>query len=476
MDDYVRAAMKRWEVPGLAIAIIKDDQLVLSRGYGFCAIGQNRAASAVTLFPIASCDKSFTAALLAMLVDDGTLVWDDPVIKHLPDLELADPYLTKNVTIRDILSHRTGLRRCDLLCDRSDFDGREILRRLKHIDALAPLRTRYTYNNHMYVTAGELVAAVSGQPWDRFLKQRIFEPLEMRSTTTNARELPAERLALRHWRNDGRVVARSPATDGASAVAGIYSTVIDMAQWLQLHLNEGEFSGRRLISEKSVREMHAMQFSIPVTIKRVNIYTATFHGTGLGWQVVDYRGRKMVRHGGAWGAWIAMIPDEKLGVVVLSNLDLNGLAGMLMYDLFDAYLVGPEVAWDKSKWTAWLEHEGPGYAYRPRDEAKSQLEKTRLRETKPSRPLNAYGGTYQSTLYGPLVVRHDAGRLALTFGDITTELTHWQGESFYVRSPTRLTFDWLLTFDAGAAAPRHVTVKHIGWDKDEKDHVYSRQE
>jgi hypothetical protein len=218
-----------------------------------------------------------------------------------------------------------------------------------------------------------------------------------------------------------------------------------------------------------------MQFSIPVTIKRVNIYTATFHGTGLGWQVLDYRGHKMVRHGGAWGAWIAMIPEEKLGVVVLSNLDLNGLAGMLMYDLCDAYLVGPEVAWDRTKWPAWLEGEGPGYAYRPRDEARSQLEKTRVHGTKPSRPLNDFSGTYESKLYGSLIVRHKSDRLAMSFGDVTTKMSHWENDSFYVRAPTRLTFDWLLTFETENTQPRRVTVKHIGWDKDEKEHVYTRR-
>jgi CubicO group peptidase (beta-lactamase class C family) len=476
MDEYVRDAMKRWEVPGLAIAVVKDGQLVLSRGYGLCEAGKQRKVTSETVFPIASCDKSFTAAAIAILVDEGKLAWDDPVIKHLPDFELADPYLTKNVTICDILSHRTGLRRCDLLCDRSDFDSREIVRRLKHIEPVAPLRTKFTYNNHMFVTANELVARVSGQPWDQFVHERIFKPLEMQSTTTDALHVPTDRLALRHWRRDGQVVTRSTDTDGRTALSGVYSNVTDSAQWLKLHLAEGQFEGRRLLSEKSIREMHAMHFSIPVTIQRVNIYTATFHGTGLGWQVLDYRGRKMIRHGGAWGAWMAMIPEEKLGVVVLSNLDLNGLVGMLMYDLFDAYLVGPEVAWDRTKWPAWLSHEGPGYAYRPRDEAKSRLEKTRAHGTKPSRPLSAYSGTYESKLYGPLIVRHDAGRLTLTFGDVTTEMSHWQDELFYVRAPTRLTFDWLLTFDtADNGPPRQLTVKHIGWDKDEKDHVYSRQ-
>ena len=296
----------------------------------------------------------------------------------------------------------------------------------------------------------------------------------MGSTMVSVTDHKAGRLALRHWRSDEGIVARPLPRDPLHADGGIHSTVVDLAQWVKLQLGEVH-SGGRLLSEKILREMHALQFSSPVTAQPGNIYAARFYGTGLGWQVLDYRGRKVIRHGGGWGAWVAMIPEEKLGVIVLSNLDLNGLVGMLMYDVFDAYLVGPELAWDRAKWETWLRIEGPGYAYRPRDEAKAKLEKARVPNTKPSLPLEKYAGAYDSKLYGRLVVKHDSGRLFVTFGEFTTELSHWQNDSFYVRAPTRLTFDWLLTFGAsGNREVTNVTVKHVGWDKDEKDHLFSR--
>lgn len=470
MDPYIRSALEKWQVPGLAIAVVKDGEIVLARGYGLCEIGKDRKVSADTAFNLASSAKPFLAASVGMLVEEGKLRWDDPVAKHLPGFELADRYLTEHLTLRDLLCHRTGLRRADLLADGAGFDAKEILRRLKHLEPIAELRTQFIYNNLMYTVLGEVVTRVADQPWEQFVAKRIFRPLEMKSTTATVTTIGPDRLAPRHWRSDAGIVARP-------IDAGMYSNVRDMAQWLKLQLAEGKYGDRRLLKAETVREMHALQFSIPVASRpKNNIYAAQFLGAGLGWSVQDYRGRKVVSQGGAWGAMVAMMPEEKLGVVVLSNLDLEYLAALLMYDVFDTYLVGPETAWNRDKWeTTWLRNEPPGSAYRPRDEAKARLEKTRAAGAKPSLPLEKYAGAFDSKLYGRLVVRHDSGRLSVKFGEFTTELSHWQDESFYARSPTRLTFDWLLTFTASKGGEiANVVVKHVGWDKDERDHVFVR--
>ncbi len=285
-------------------------------------------------------------------------------------------------------------------------------------------------------------------------------------------EVPTDQRAVRHWQSDTGIVARTMARDAA----GIHSTVADMAQWLKLQLSEGTYGERRLLKPETVREMQSLQFSVPIkSLPRGNIYAAHFYGSGLGWFVQDYRGRKIVLHGGSWGAMVAMIPDENLGVVVLSNLDLESIPGLLIYDVFDAYLVGPEIAWDQDKWKTWLRNEPPGYAYRPRDEAKARLEETRKIDSAPSLPPEKYAGTFDSKLYGPLIIRHEGGRLFVTFGEFTTELSHWQNDSFYVRSPTRITYDWLLTFGMSSDHQvSNVAVKHVGWDKDEKDQLFLR--
>jgi CubicO group peptidase (beta-lactamase class C family) len=473
MDPYIHQAMKKWEVPGLAIAVIKDDKVVLLRGYGVGELGTDRKVTGDTPFTIASCTKSFTATALAMLMEEGKLKWDDPGVKHLPGFELYSRELTEHVTLRDLLVHRTGLPGCDMLGEGAGFDPQTILSRLKYIPPVAELRTRHIYSNWNYTALGEVVAHVSGKPHDAFVAERIFKPLGMDSTTFDPVDIPPGRLALRHWRSDAGIVARPAPRIGG----GIYSTVRDMAQWLKLQLAEGTYEGRQLLKPETIRETHALQFSIPIKSRpQGNIYAAHFLGSGLGWVTQDYRGRKIVLHTGAWGAITAMMPDEKLGVVVLSNLDLESIAGLLMYDVFDAYLVGPESAWNADKWEAtWLRNEPPGYAYRPRDEAKARLEKTRVPNTKPKLPLQDYAGKYESKLYGTLAVRHEKGRLSVTFGEFTSDLSHWQDESFYVRTPNRLTFDWLLTFGRSPDGKVDgVTVKHIGWGTNERDHFFLR--
>lgn len=470
MDAYVCAALKKWQIPGLAIAVVKDGEVVLARGYGLSKVGTEHKVTDDTDFHIASAAKPLLATAVAMLVEERKVRWDDPVKLHIPEFELADPYLTEHVTLRDLLCHRTGLRRADLLAYAVGFDSEEVLLRLKYLEPIADLRTQLIYNNHMYTVLGEVARRVSGEPWEQFVAKRIFQPLKMKSTTSEPTTIDSERLALRHWRSDEGIVARP-------VDQGIYSTARDMAQWLKLQLSGGAFEGRQLLRPETVREMHALQFSIPVSSRpKNNVYAAQFIGSGLGWNIQDYRGRKVVSHGGSWGAMVAMMPEEGLGVVVLSNLDLEHLCALLMYDIFDAYLVGPGTAWNPDKWgTGWLRNEPPGAAYLPRDEAKARLEKVRAAETLPSLPLEKYAGRFDSTLYGSLVVRHDRGRLTLTFAGITTDLSHWQDDSFYVRAPTRLNFDWLLTFSASKQNEiTHVTVKHIGGDKDEKDHVYVR--
>jgi CubicO group peptidase (beta-lactamase class C family) len=470
MDPYIEKALQKWEVPGLAIAVVKDDQVVLARGYGVCQLGTQRSVTADTVFPIASCAKSFVATAVAILVEDGKLNWDDPVVKHLPELELANRNLTENVTLRDLLCHRTGLRRADLLAYSAKFDPDVVLSRLKYLEPVAEPRTRFIYNNHMYTVLGEVVRRVSGKPWESFVAQRVFQPLAMSSTTSAVATIDPDRLARRHWRSDAGIVAR-PVDDG------MVSTVGDMCQWLRLQLAEGKHEEHRILKPETIAEMHALQFSIPIrTRPKENPYSAQFFGSGLGWSVQDYRGRKVVSHAGAWGAIVALMPEEGLGVVVLSNLDLEYLCSLLMFDVFDAYLVGSNATWNPDKWeTTWLRNEPSGAAYHSRDAARTRLENNRITGTQPSFPLENYAGAYDSKLYGPLLIGHDTDRLSATFGAYKTDLAHWQNDSFYVRSPTRLTFDWLLTFTPdGNGGIASVTVKHIGWDQDELDHEFIR--
>src|SRR5918993_1303981 len=188
-DDYVNQALKDWEVPGLAVAVVKDDRIVFAKGYGVRELGKPAPVNERTLFAIGSSSKAFTAASVAMLVDEGKVKWDDPVTKYLPGFELYDPYVTRELTVRDLLSHRSGLERGDLLWYGTEYDRDEILRRARHIRPSWSLRSRFGYQNLMYLAAGQLVARVGGKSWDEFVRQRIFSPLGMTASGTSIRDL-----------------------------------------------------------------------------------------------------------------------------------------------------------------------------------------------------------------------------------------------------------------------------------------------
>jgi CubicO group peptidase (beta-lactamase class C family) len=479
IDPYIREAMEAWQVPGLAIAVVKDGQVVLARGYGNRQMGRDTPVTADTVFPIASCTKSFTAACIAMLVDEAKLHWDDPVRKHLAEFQVADPYVTQHVTLRDLLCHRTGLVRGDLLGMSGGFSHAQMMKQLEFLPQTVPFRSKVTYNNLMFVVLGEVIEQSSGTSWREFVAARVFEPLEMTSTTTDRRSVAADRLAARHRIYDGELSPlRTPNSDRMAPAGAIHSTVRDMASWLRFHLSEGEHGGRRLVSQESLREMHSLQQSIPLPWRPDSgIYNARFAGTGLGWYVRDYRGRKLVQHGGAWGAETALVPEENLGIVVLSNRDWNSLAWMLVYDVIDAYLVGPQQAWTKGeKWKFWLPLGGPEAADRDLKAQRAELEKARKTGTQPSLPLTEYAGTYCSRLYSDLTITVVANHLRVQFGDYVATLDHWEEDVFYGHAVIEPFMDWLVRFELDPQRSiGGLEIINVGWKDPDERFLFKRR-
>jgi CubicO group peptidase (beta-lactamase class C family) len=481
MDEYIKEAMDRWQVPGLAIAVVKDGEVVLTRAYGQRQVNADDApVTTDTVFSIASCTKSFTACAIAMLVDEGKLKWDDTVVSHLPNFKVADPYVTEHVTIRDLLCHRTGLVRGDLLPMRGDVSHDEMLRRLQYLQQAEPFRSKFTYSSLMYDVLGEVIQAKTGKSWQEFVTERILKPLEMHSTTTDRAALAANQIAVRHRiYDDGIAPLRTPISDQRVApAAAIHSTVGDMANWLTFHLREGRVGKRQLIRKDVMREMYTLQQSIPVKWRPASdVYDARFIGTGLGWFVRDYRGRKVVQHGGAWGAETAILPEEDLAVVVLSNRDWNGLTWMLIFDVIDAYLVGPERAWEKGeKWDKWLPLGGPQAMDKTRKKQLAELTETRKKGTKPSVPLRAFAGDYYMPFYGDLQVAVVDGKLHASLGEYSADLQHWDGNRFYSRAPIEPFMDWLVTFDVDdSGTVRSLGIVHIGWPDQDERFVFAKR-
>ena len=432
-DEYVNKAIKDWEVPGLAIAIIKNDRIVFAKGYGVRELGKPAPVDEHTLFAIGSSSKAFTAASIAMLIDEGTLKWDDPATKYLLGFQLYDPYATRELTVRDLLSHRSGLERGDLLWYATAYDRNEVLRRIRYLKPTWSLRAHFGYQNIMFLAAGQIIPSITGKSWDDFLRERIFTPLGMTSTSTSIKALAnSNNVATPHAKFDDKVEAVPWRNiDNIGPAGSINSNVIDMAQWVRLQLGGGVYQNQRLLSSGAIKEMHASQTIIPLEGAMETLYPeAHFLTYGMGWFLSDYRGRKIVEHGGAidgMRAEVAMMPEEKLGVVILTNKNGTVLPQALMFKVFDAYLGGPQSDWSAKILKSFKALEDVAAA------AEKKAEAERVKGTSPSLALDKYAGPYQSQMYGDAKVTLENGKLVAHYGPgFTGDLEHWHYDRFRV--------------------------------------------
>ncbi len=446
-DDYVSKAIKDWEVPGLAIAIIKDDRIVFAKGYGVRELGKPAPVDEHTLFAVGSSSKAFTAASIAMLVDEGKLKWDDPATKYLPGFQLYDPYTTRELTVRDLLTHRSGLERGDLLWYASAYDRSEVLRRIRYLKPTWSLRAHFGYQNIMFLAAGQIILSVTGKSWDDFVRERIFTPLGMTSSSTSIKALAnSDNVATPHAKLDDKVESIAWRNiDNIGPAGSINSNVVDMAQWVRLQLGGGVYQGKRLLSSGAVKEMHTPQTIIPREGAMEKLYPESHFLTyGMGWFLSDYRGRKVVEHGGAidgMRAQVAMLPEEKLGLVILTNRHTTVVGQALMYRIFDAYLGGQQRDWSAEILKSFKALEEQAKA------AEKKAEAERVKGTRPSLPLEKYAGDYQSEMYGDAKVTFESGKLVAHFGpNFTGDLEPWNYDTFRVTWRDRMAGKMFVTF------------------------------
>jgi CubicO group peptidase (beta-lactamase class C family) len=433
-EAYVNKSIADWGVPGVAVAIVKDDRVVFARGFGVRQLNKPAPVDEHTLFAIGSSSKAFTAASIAMLVDEGKLKWDDPATKYLPGFQLFDPYSTRELMVSDLLSHRSGLTRGDLIWYGSAYDRDEILRRVRYLKPSWSLRSRFGYQNIMYLAAGQIIPAVTGKTWDDFVRERIFTPLGMKSTNTSIRTLSSsDNVATPHAKIDDKVqVVAWRNIDNIAPAGSINSNVTDMAQWVRLQLGGGVYQSQRLLSSAAIKEMHTPQTVIRIEGTQATLYPeAHFLNYGLGWFLSDYRGRKVVEHGGAidgMRAEVAMMPEEKLGLVILTNLNGTILPQALMFKIFDLYLAAPTRDWSAEMLKSMKGLEDQAKA------AEKKIETERVTGTSPSLPLDKYAGTFQSEMYGESKVATENAKLVVRFGpNYTGDLEHWNYDTFRVK-------------------------------------------
>ena len=448
--DYVAAGVEAWEVPGLAVAVVKDGELVFARGFGQRQLGGQDPVTVETLFAIGSTTKAMTAAALGMLVDEGKLNWDDRVTEHLPDFELADPYATREVRVRDLLTHRAGLGNADYLWYEQETTPEEILHRIRYAEPAYSLRAGFIYQNIMYAAAGQVVAEVSGVPWADFVQTRIFGPLGMKGAvpTMAARDRGPD-VAAPHYRIDGTVeVIENASVDPIAPAGAIWAGVEDMSRWMRFLLAVGVTEdGERLLSEETLAELFTPQAMVGPdqfypTARLTKPHWTTY---GLGWFQHDYQGRAVDFHTGSIDGMVAiigLIRDENLGVYVLANLDHAELRHALMYRVFDAFGHGPSRDWSAELLELYGGFAAEGAAARVR------AEKARVEGTIPTLDPVEWAGTYTDRLYGTVEVTADgAGGLRFVYGPgLQGPLEHWNYDTFRVTWEARWRGTSLVSF------------------------------
>lgn len=460
LDAYTAQAVKDWGAVGLAIAVVKDGRVVFAKGYGVRELGKPDLVDTTTLFAIGSTTKAMTSAAIGMLVDEGKVRWDDPVTNYLPGFQLKDPWATREITVRDLLTHRAGLPNADYLWYGTNNSTAEILRRVRYIDLAYSPRSSFIYQNVMYAAAGQVVAAASGMPWEEFVRTRIFTPLHMTGTVpllSKAGAMP--NVASPHDRIDDTMrVIRNASVDGVASAGSVWSSVADMSKWVRFILDSGRVDGNRLLKPETFTELFKPQTMVPAgefypTARLTHPHWTTY---GLGWFQQDYNGRAVDFHTGSIDGMVAiigLIPDERLGVYVLANADHVEARHALMLKVFDLW--GPSPArgrdWSRELRTLYGDIQTKATLAAKAEEAK------RVTGTKPTLPLARYAGVYSDSLYGDVTVTAGGDGLRLRVGTLEGSLEHWQYDTFRIRWDNRWQGGELLTFILGTdGAPSRV--------------------
>lgn len=430
LNDYYEHARELWDVPGMAIAIVKDNEVIFSKGFGVKNIASGEAVDEHSLFAIASNTKAFTSAGIAMLVEEGKLSWNDKVIKYLPWFQLYSPYVSYEMTITDLLCHRSGLKTFsgDLIWYGTDFNREEIVRRAKFLKPTYGFRESYGYQNIMFIAAGLVIEKVSGMSWDDFIASRIFNPLNMTRTVTSIKDLEEKgNYATPHNEVADKLITIEYLNwDNAAPLGGILSSVSDLSKWMMLQLNKGAYNSDTLFSEASQQKMWKAHMMQNVSSYSQRMFPSThFKAYGLGWGLMDYHGRKIVSHGGGYDGMISrtvLVPEENLGFVILTNTNTS-ITSPLMYKTLDAFLSDSDRDWSTE------------YYERSNRSIESDSEDDKIKDTQPSLSIENYIGTYSGKVYGDVKVFQENGSLMLQMMHTKIfkgNLTHWHFDTFEI--------------------------------------------
>ncbi len=434
LDAFITEVMAEWKVPGLAIAVVEDGEVILSKGYGYRDVDEELSVTPRTLFAIGSITKSFTVTALGMLADEGRLEWDEPVRTYLPDFELYDDVASERMTPRDLVTHRSGLPRHDLVWYGSDFTRRELYERLRYLEPSRDFRAAYQYQNLMFMTAGYLAGRLAGMSWEELVSGRIFEPLGMsrsnfsvdESQRSNDFAYPYTRIVDDVRQFDFRNI------DEIGPAGSINSSVEEMIRYVQLHIDAGKYGAEQLLSESNARQMQMPQMAIQGSIRYDELGHSAY---GMAFGIGSYRGREVVQHGGGIDGFISLLsfmPREGIGMIVLTNLSGNNpVPTIVVRGVYDRVLGLEPVDWAARVREQQAES-------RESDDAAEEDE--RREGTAPSHPLADYAGSYEHPGYGVITVEVDGGELKATFNKMSAPLVHFHYDVFEVAEDPLVAF------------------------------------
>ena len=428
-SQWIEAGMEQWNIPGMAVVIVKDDSILLMEGFGIRKLGEATRIDEHTLFGIASVSKHMTATALGKLVDDGFLNWDDRVVDIIPWFELSDPWVTAHVTVRDLLTHRVGLGR--MLGNRLQFmtnSGRDdVIRAMKHHEFEKPFRSSWVYSNIMYTVAGQIIEYTIGKTWDEYLRDEFFQPLGMMNTNTSITAIRHNtNAAWPHQEIDGEVVAIPRRNwDNAGPAGGVNSTMHDLANWLMFQLDTpGMFQGKEIVRRTTMHEIHKPQVAVGMS----GPYGPQI-SYGFGLYVRDYEGTRVLSHGGATDGFNTaayMLPEHKLGIIVISNVFSRFNEAVCM-TVIDALLGIEGNDWNDTYYTAYQN------LYERASEQRAEIHANRKPDAHPHHALELYAGSYLHPLYREASVTMNENGLVLTlWGDdnLSADLEHWHYDTF----------------------------------------------
>ncbi|MCF6349223.1 MAG: serine hydrolase [Flavobacteriaceae bacterium] len=434
LDKYYTQMVEDWDVPSMTIGIVKDGNLIFTGSYGVKEEGKNEKPNENTLYAIASNSKAFTSTILGMLEEEGKLKWNDKVKDYLPYFALYDPWVSNEVTIRDLLSHRVGLGTFsgDVIWYKSNLSAEEIVKRVKYIPAVYDFRSGYGYSNVMYITAGEVIRKITGKTWAENVKERIFQPLGMDRTITSPKHLVSKgNFATPHAReNNKNIPIEWEDWEEIGALGAVISSVNDISKWMILNLDHGISGKDTIFSKKTRNSVWTPHNNHYVDHTKKNDFNRHFNAYGLGWSLSDYHGFLRVGHTGGYDGMITaitMIPDKKLGIVVLTNGMKSPIMAATYYGL-DQFLGVETVDWSAKILATRAKN-------LKKDTRVSDRKKDHVLNTKPSIPIEDYIGIYTSDIYGEIRIFKEDNDLRMSFehsSNLSATLRHWHYDVYEI--------------------------------------------